>query len=103
MTWTLFAHEERGRFCHVGSKRFVEAHGLDLPIHQVDVSIIAEGIGEKLAYYGWQDIGEYDKPPCMIFQHWVLFSICFPYGPKAEVELGRGRIVQLQIVASNQS
>jgi hypothetical protein len=99
MTWALFAHEENGRYCHVGSKRFVEFHGLKLPIVPVQVSILAEGQGEKLAYYGWQDADEYDKPPSMIWPHWTLFSVCFPYGPEDEVKRGKGRIVQLSIVA----
>ncbi|MGH7175399.1 MAG: hypothetical protein ACREGR_03520, partial [Minisyncoccia bacterium] len=74
MTWDLFAHHENGRFCHVGSERFVKFHGLTkLPVVPVRVSILAEGKGEKLMYYGWQNTGEYDLPPSMIWQHWVLF------------------------------
>ncbi|KKK76388.1 hypothetical protein LCGC14_2864160, partial [marine sediment metagenome] len=33
----------------------------------------------------------------LIFPHKVLFDVCFAYGPEAEVEAGRGRIVHLKI------
>lgn len=96
--WNLYAHQERDQFLHVGTKNFVKAHGLDLPIVPVTVTITGEGKGPPVAYYGWQDIDEYDKPPSLIWPHWSQFHICFAYGPEAEVERGRGRIVQLQIL-----
>lgn len=95
--WNLFAHKNKDRLWHVGEKRWVELHGLSNPIVPVKVTVIGEGQGPKECYYGWQDVGKYDKPPSMIWPHWVTFTICFLYGPQAEVERGKGRIVQLKI------
>jgi hypothetical protein len=103
MTWQLWAHHEDNLFRHIGHKRWVELHGLPkIPIVPVTVSVIAEGKGEEEAYYGWQDKGEYDKPPSMIWPHWKSFSICFPYGPQAEAKHDKGRIVRLQVTPGHQ-
>lgn len=47
-------------------------------------------------YYGWIQRGE--DTPVMVYDHPGLFSMCFPYGPKAEVEAGTGEIVRLRLV-----
>lgn len=97
MTWKMFGHDVRNRYFHVGkTERFVKCFGDD-PIVPVTVSILTEGRHEDDAYYGWQDAGEYDKPPEMIWPHWKSFNICFTYGAKAEMDRGKGRIVKLQI------
>jgi hypothetical protein len=100
MTWQLWAHEKDGRFFHVGSKRFVEFHGLKDPIVPVIVEITGTGVGGVSDYYGWQDVDEYEQIPCMIWQSWACFNICFAYGAQAEVDRGRGRIVRLSITKS---
>jgi hypothetical protein len=98
--WNLWATRSReDNFWHIGAKRWVELHGLDDPIVPVTVEILAEGRHEDDAYYGWQDAGEYDKPPGMIFPRWQLFSMCFTYGPQVEVARGRGRILKLSVTA----
>jgi hypothetical protein len=49
---------------------------------------------EDGTYYGWQDTG-YTGLPEMIWPRRILFEMCFPYGPDAEVKRGRGRIVRM--------
>jgi hypothetical protein len=46
-------------------------------------------------YYGWQKTGE--QQFSMIYPKMSLLGMCFPYGIKAEVEAGHGRVVQLHI------
>jgi hypothetical protein len=46
-------------------------------------------------YYGWQDTGAEDY--VMIYPELFLLEMCFPYGSKAEVERGEGRVVRLNI------
>jgi hypothetical protein len=58
------------------------------------VRVIVEEDSEG-PYRGW--IGTTDTYPQMVFGHPSLFRMCFPYGPQAEVEAGRGRIVRLRI------
>jgi hypothetical protein len=38
-----------------------------------------------------------EAKPSMIHPHWSLYSMCFPYGPKAEEEAGKGRTVRLAV------
>ena len=46
-------------------------------------------------YYGWLATG--NDVPTMIFAHGVLFRMCFPYNPQAEVEAGHGVVLRLDI------
>jgi hypothetical protein len=46
-------------------------------------------------YYGW--IGTDDEYPHMVYGHQILFNMCCPYGPQAEVKAGNGRVVRLSI------
>lgn len=101
MTWEMFAAHpsdaRQGRFVTVGPRRFVELHGYtDTDIVPVTVTEAPDG-----PYYGWMgaeyDHHKADTEPCMIQPHAGMFSMQFPYGPEAEVEAGKGRIVRLTI------
>lgn len=46
-------------------------------------------------YYGWIDKDK--DTPVMIHGSEGLFRMCFAYGPQAEVDRGKGRIVRLNI------
>lgn len=46
-------------------------------------------------YWSFQDTGE--DTFHLIHPHKFLFDMCFPYGPDAEVEDGKGRIVRLKV------
>jgi hypothetical protein len=45
--------------------------------------------------WGWLKTGA--DYPTMIYPHKSLFSMCFPYGPKAEEAAGKGEILRLRI------
>lgn len=64
------------------------------PILEVEARLVADD-DPAATHWAWINTGESD--PRMIYPAWVLFSICFPYGPKAEVESGKGRIVRLAV------
>lgn len=88
--WRMFGGrgDRRPEFLNVGSRRYVEFHGR-VP---VEVDVIEDPDGP---YYGWMD--PEDDEPVMIQPNGGLFSVQFPYGPDAEVVLGRGRILRLRI------
>ena len=46
--------------------------------------------GEEHTHICWQDTDTDDF--CMIFRDIVLLGVCFPYGIKASVEAGQGRV-----------
>lgn len=92
--WAMFAHRyPTGHFVHVGPEFYVKNHLLNDPIIPVTVSEEPNG-----RYWGWIVTGE--DTPRMIWPSEVQFKMCFPYGPEAEQERGRGRIVRLKIEAS---
>lgn len=74
---------------HCGERWWVEMHGLTEPVVPV---VLTES--KKGKFLGWIDTGS--DTPCMI-HHEKIFEICFPYGSKAEVDLGRGKVVRLEI------
>jgi hypothetical protein len=100
--WPMFAHDcepgkdGRGRYRHIGARRWVELHGLPHPIVAVDVIEDADG-----GYWGWLDTE--GKCPEMIWPSRSQFSVCFAYGPEAEVARGKGAILRLRVEASNAS
>jgi len=49
----------------------------------------------KGEYWGWYDYSE--KKVLMIYFGEILFSVCFPYGYKAEVEAGRGEVKRFTV------
>lgn len=98
--WPMFAHDcepgkdGRGRYRHIGAKRWVELHGLPHPIVAVDV--IEDSSGD---YWGWLDTD--GKCPEMIWPSRSQFNVCFAYGPESEVARGKGTILRLRVEASN--
>lgn len=102
MAWDLWAVKRGDDYWHIGERRWVELHGLSDPLVPVTVAIDqvigpSEKLAPEKAYYGWQPVGDEDARPRMIFPHRILFEMCFPYGPQAEAERGRGRIVRLLV------
>lgn len=92
-SWPMFAGRkmEQGLLLHVESHpRTVKAYGDD----PVPVAAIEDPDG---SYYGWIDASEPERGPQLVQPHRSLFAMQFPYGPKAEVEAGRGSVVKLRI------
>ena len=76
---------------HIGAKHYVELHGLPEPI--VEIILTEDSAGP---YYGWLRTGS--NEPEMIYPHESLFSVCFPYGYKIEVEKGEGQVLRFNAV-----
>lgn len=72
------------------ARRWLDFVGLNHPIVRVQVREV-----RGAQYYGWIRVEE--DEPTMIQHHSPMFNIQFPYGPEAEENLGRGRIVRLEI------
>lgn len=91
MEWKMWAQNRNGVFFHVGEKWWVDLHGKEEPI----VPVIVKG-DKKGTYYGWVETGK--RKPTMIWPSLAQFSMCFPYGYKAEEKAGHGYRVQLKIL-----
>ena len=105
-TWDFHAHASRGTYWHVGTRRWVELHGLTDPV----VAVVAEEwLGDvrdpEVTHYGWEYI---DKPGSvtMIWPRsrgredltpWLLLNMCFTYGMQAEIDACKGRMVALRL------
>lgn len=87
----LKTHDGKGFEYHHCSpdRRWVEMHRLSEPVVPVVVSESPSG-----NFLGWIETGT--DVPTMIW-HERIFDICFPYGSKAEVEAGHGRVVRLEL------
>jgi hypothetical protein len=46
-------------------------------------------------YYGWLRVDKVEYS--LIFKTLLSLEVCFPYGTKAEVEAGNGRVVRLKV------
>lgn len=97
-----YAHRyPRGSFHHASPSRWwVELHGLHEPIVPVRVRLFREGAdAEPLPgaadYYGWLKSG--DDKFTFIWPSRIQLNICFAYGPEAEEQRGRGRVVHLVV------
>ncbi len=87
-----FAHEIDGKFRHVFSNEIqVKMCGRE-PIIPVEVTIDETG-----EYFGWLDFKDQKTKPCMIYDSLLLLDCCFPYGMKAEIDAGKGKMVKLTI------
>lgn len=86
--WRMWAGLDDGLWWHPGEEWYVREYGHEP--RQVTVTEDPDG-----QYWGWLDAA--DDAPSMIWPKKVLFDCCFPYGPDAEQERGRGRIVRLTI------
>lgn len=89
--WLMWALCRDGRFCYAGHRRYAQAYARpdETPV-RVFVHAKVDG-----GYFGWLPAAEI--VPRFIFDHWGLFSMCFPYGPRAEEEHGKGRIMRLSV------
>ncbi len=77
-------------YMHFGSYRFVELHGLDNPIVEVELEENPKG-----TYFGFVEDGKLEG--CLTWPSEVQFEMCFPYGSKVEEEKGRGKKIRLSI------
>lgn len=94
-SWSMHAVRLADGLLHyVGDRRTIEFCDLGELILPVSVRLVADD-DPAATHWAWIDAGGSD--PCMIYPAWPLFSICFPYGPKAEVEAGKGRIARLAV------
>ena len=56
----------------------------------------ADEIQMEVDYWGWYD--ERQQRFTLIFPKRFLLNMCFPYGMKAEEDLGRGKSYRLQVL-----
>lgn len=96
-TWRMHAHDDNGVLSHLGERWWVELHGLDLPIVEVSVTEVSHD-DPAGTHWGWLDAGETE--PCMIWPSRIQYDMCFPYGPRAEEEAGKGRTVRLAVTTT---
>lgn len=88
--WAMYACDYGDYYCHVGTKDWVKLFFSDQSI--VPVEIIEDPEGR---YWGWIESGK--ERPSMIMPSEIHFRVCFPYGPEALVEMGRGEIIRMSI------
>lgn len=95
--WRMFAHSRKGSYEHLGEQWWVEIHGMPDPIVEVEVREVAAGSPDG-THWGWIDAdGRDGGKPIMIWAFRGAFDAQFPYGPAAEVERGKGRVVRLAV------
>lgn len=92
--WQMYAHDDEGLYTNLGARPWVELHGLRLPIVLVDVRLVADD-DPAATHWGWLETGA--DGPTMIWPSHAQFSVCFPYGYRAEEEAGKGRAVRLAV------
>lgn len=99
-TWRLWAHQyEDGALFNVGPRPYVELHGLSYPVVPVEVVEVPAEAPDG-THWGWLWGGRENwcgGAPCMIWPSWGLFSMCFPYGVRADEAAGNGRSVRLRV------
>jgi hypothetical protein len=88
--WSMYGSydEKRDHWLALGDRRHVYFHGCTTP---APVMVTEDPQGTHL---GWIDSD--GTTPVMILRK-EIFEIQFPYGSRAEVERGAGRVVQLSI------
>lgn len=92
--WRMHAHRRNGTHWHVGHRRYVELHGGNDPVVEVEVRLAADG-DPAATHWGWL-ASEADEPS-MIWPNLPCYQVCFPYGPEAEERAGKGRTVRLTV------
>lgn len=105
--WEMYAHRhDSGRYHTVGSRAYVEAHGLAGPVIRVRVEEVPEG-DPAATHWGWMRSAylhyEADTVPGMIWGTRGQFEMCFPYGSKAEASRGHGRVVRLRVTEAGEA
>lgn len=94
--WTMWAmptdiHETREYLNVHSDRRTTAAYWSQDKVSIVQVTVTEDPDGQ---YLGWIDA---DREVPTLIQYHTLYSMQFPYGPKAEEERGRGRTVTLRI------
>ena len=99
---TYYAHRyPRGTFHHASPNRWwVELHGLREPVVPVRVRLFRDGADADpppgaADYWGW--LASEDDKFIFVWPARALLDMCFPYGPEAEEQHGRGRVVHLVV------
>ena len=93
----MWAHERNGGYQNIGARWWVEIHGLPDPVVPVTVAEVEHGSADG-THWGWIDAGgRHEGRPVMIWAFRGAFKAQFPYGPEAEEERGKGRVVRLRI------
>lgn len=89
-------HDGEVRYYHASPDRWwVELHGVNEPIVPVRLRERTQD-DPPSPYWGWVG-AECPQQYEMVWPAEVLLDMCFPYGPKAEEERGRGRKVNLVV------
>lgn len=110
-TWKLWAYRyASGKLWHVGARRWVELHGLSLPLVPVLVEkILGDPYAPEVTHYGWQyaEGSQYrhGDTPTMIQvrtgldpQRSMMFlAMCFPCELDAAIAKGDGNVVAMRI------
>lgn len=94
-TWRMYAVRLDDGLLHYveHDRRGTAMYGVT-PILPVEARLVKQ-IDPAATHWAW--IGAGETKPSLVYPAWPLFSICFPYGVKAEVEAGKGRVVRLAI------
>lgn len=99
-TWDAFAYHEEGRhgwyFSVVGPRPWVALHGLGHPIVPVTVTEV-DADDPTATHWGWIDTDGDHPAWALVWPSRPQFDVCFPYGPQAEEEAGKGRAVRLRV------
>ena len=112
-TWRLWAYRyESGKLWHVGTRKWVQLHGLDHPLVAVLVEeILGDPYDDEVTHYGWHvedSRHRHGDTPTMIQVRTgndpsnpkrarMFLDMCFPYGVQAAIDHGEGNIVALRI------
>jgi hypothetical protein len=95
--WRMHAHDRNGTLYDLGPRPWVELHGLNYPIVEVNVRLVADD-DPTATHWGWIETGA--SEPSVIWPNWPCYSVCFHYGPAAEEEAGKGRTVRLAVTTT---
>lgn len=91
-SWQMWAVRGQRGLVEPGDRRYCRHYLIDAADTLVAVHVRRDPDGP---FYGW--LGTSDTIPSMMHPHPSLFRMCFPYGPQAEVDRGKGEILRLTI------
>lgn len=101
--WEMYAVDIDGDLMNVGDKWYAEQHFFDEGklVEVVVEELPADAVEGSNTHWGWIDRADTKEDgketPVMIQSHWGVYSMQFPYSPRAEEEVGRGRTVLLRV------
>jgi hypothetical protein len=106
-TWKLWAYRyEGGKLWHVGARQWVTLHQLDRPLVPVLVEeVIGDPYAPEVTHYAWESSDRPERAPAMVQvrtgktpgRAMMFLDMCFPYGLKAAIEKGDGKVLALRI------